>query len=49
MSAKNTKTEIAPQYSGDAGLSQGGEKICKAVHQYSKGKISSKNMDTSWK
>ena len=46
MSAKNTKTEIAPQYSGDAGLSQGGEKICKAVHQYSKGKISSKNMDT---
>ena len=45
MSAENTKTETVPQHSGDAGLSQGGGKICKAVHQYSKGKISSENMD----
>lgn len=36
MSAENIKTETAPQ---------GGEKICKAVHQYSKGKISRENMD----
>lgn len=46
MSAENIKTKTAPQYSGDDGLLQSGEKICKAVHQYSKGKISSKNMDT---
>lgn len=45
MSAENTKTETAPQYSGDDRLSQGSGKICKAVHQYSKGKISSENMD----
>lgn len=45
MSAENTKTKIAPQYSSDDGLPQGGEKICKAVHQYSKGKISGENMD----
>ncbi len=45
MSAENTKTEMPLQYNGDAGLSQGGRKICKAVHQYSKGKISSENMD----
>ncbi len=43
--AENTKTETAPQYSGDDGLPQGGGKICKALHQYSKGKISSENMD----
>ncbi|MEZ3518131.1 MAG: transposase [Lachnospiraceae bacterium] len=45
MSAENIKTETVPQYSGDDGLSQGGRKICKAIHQYSKGKISSENMD----
>lgn len=45
MSAKNKETETAPQYSGENGLSQGGGKICKAVHQYSKGKISSEDMD----
>lgn len=45
MSAQNMKTEATPQYSDDAGLSQGGGKICKAVHQYSKGKISSEDMD----
>lgn len=45
MSAENTKTETAPQYSSDDGLPQGGGKICKAVHQYSKGKISSEDMD----
>ena len=45
MSAENTKTETVPQHSGDAKLSQGGGKICKAVHQYSKRKISSENMD----
>ncbi|MDE6621356.1 MAG: transposase [Lachnospiraceae bacterium] len=45
MSAENTKTETASQYSGDNGLPQSGEKICKAVHQYSKGKISGENMD----
>lgn len=45
MPAENTKTESAPQYSGDDGRSQGGGKICKAVHQYSKGKISRENMD----
>lgn len=45
MFAENTKTETTPQYSGGARVSQSGEKICKAVHQYSKGKISSENMD----
>lgn len=45
VSAENTKIETASQYSGDDGLPQGGGKICKAVHQYSKGKISSENMD----
>ncbi|MDE7324665.1 MAG: transposase [Lachnospiraceae bacterium] len=45
MAAENIKIETAPQYSRDNGLSQGGGKICKAVHQYSKGKISSENMD----
>lgn len=45
MSVKNAKTENVLQYSGDDRLSQGGEKICKAVHQYSKGKLSRENMD----
>lgn len=45
MPVENTKTVTAPQYSGDSGLPQSGGKICKAVHQYSKGKISSENMD----
>lgn len=45
MSAEKTKTETVPQYSGDDGLLQGGGKICKSVHQYSKGKIGSENMD----
>ena len=45
MSAENIKTETASQHSGDDGLPQGGGKICKAVHQYSKGKVSSENMD----
>lgn len=46
VSAENMKTETVPQYSSDNGLLQGGGKICKFVHQYSKGKIISKNMDT---
>lgn len=46
MSAENTKTKTAPQYSRDDGLPQSGGKICKTVHQYSKGKISCENMDT---
>lgn len=45
MSAENTKTETVPQYNGSVRMPQGNEKICKAVHQYSKGKISSENMD----
>lgn len=45
MSVKNAKIENVLQYSGDDRLSQGGEKICKAVHQYSKGKLSRENMD----
>ncbi len=45
MSTKNTKTEASPQYSDDDGVPQGDGKICKAVHQYSKGKISRENMD----
>lgn len=44
MSAENTETEVSPPYNGDTGLSQDNRKICKAVHQYSKGKISSENM-----
>ena len=45
MSAENIKTETAQQYSGDDALPQHGGKIGKSVHQYSKGKISSENMD----
>lgn len=45
MSAENIKTETAPQYSDGASMPQGNGKICKAVHQYSKGKVSSENMD----
>lgn len=45
VSEENIKTETALQYSVDDELPQGGGKICKAVHQYSKGKISSENMD----
>ena len=45
MSAENIKTETAQQYSADDALPQPGGKIGKSVHQYSKGKISSENMD----
>ena len=45
MSAENIKTETAQQYSADDALTQHGGKIGKSVHQYSKGKISSENMD----
>ena len=45
MSAENIKTETAQQYSADDALPQHGGKIGKSVHQYSKGKISSENMD----
>lgn len=45
MSAENIKTETAQQYSVDDALTQHGGKIGKSVHQYSKGKISSENMD----
>lgn len=45
MSAENTKTETAPQYSSGTRTPQRDGKICKAVHQYSKGKVSSENMD----
>ncbi len=45
MSAEKTKTGNLPQGSNGAWLPQGGEKMCKAVHQYSKGKVSSENMN----
>lgn len=45
MSAANTRTKTAPQYGDDVRPPQGGGKICKAVHQYSKGKVSSENMN----
>ena len=45
MSAENIKTETAQQYNVDDALTQNGGKIGKSVHQYSKGKISSENMD----
>jgi transposase len=45
VSAENIKTETAQQYSADDALTQHGGKIGKSVHQYSKGKISSENMD----
>lgn len=45
MSAENKIIEAAPQYSGDDISPQSGGKICKAIHQYSKGKISNENMD----
>lgn len=45
MPVKNAGAETASQYSGGDELPQDGRKICKAVHQYSKGKISSEDMD----
>ena len=42
---KNAGAETASQYSDGDELPQDGRKICKAVHQYSKGKISSEDMD----
>lgn len=45
MSAENTKIKTVPQYGGGDGLPQDGGKICKAIHQYSKGKVSSENMN----
>lgn len=44
MSAENTTTETAPQCGDGIRTPQGEGKICKAVHQYSKGKVSSENM-----
>lgn len=42
MPKKETKAELP---SNDVMPSNNGKKICKALHQYSKGKISSENMD----
>ena len=45
MPVKNAGAETASQYSDGDELPRDGRKICKAVHQYSKGKISSEDMD----
>lgn len=45
MPEENTKTETVLQHGGAVRTPQDNGKMCKAVHQYSKGKVSSENMD----
>lgn len=44
MSAEITATKTAQLHGSDVGTPRGDGKICKAIHQYSKGKVSSENM-----